>query len=266
MAFRRTQRVYQPPGKQTPFVNTTQILGVEVSCLGRRALLKQVIAWARDRKRRTITYVNAHCFNIAAEDADYHTLLNQTNLVYSDGISIVWASKLLGGCPLEKITGRDWIYDFCELASRAQLRIYILAGEKGVAQTARKNLMQQYPNLQIVGADHGYLDDDNTGDVIDRVNTLAPDILFVGMGSPRQEAWIADHCAALEVSVFWSVGALFDCVAGQEPPVPTWLENLALEWLWRLLVDPLGKWRRYLVGNPLFLYRLLRSIVFSADN
>lgn len=247
-------------------MKTIQILGVEISCLGRRALLKQVITWAREGKQRTITYVNAHCFNIATTNDNYHTLLNQTDLVYADGISIVWASKLLGRCSLEKITGRDWIYDFCELAAQAQLHICILAGKEGIAQTAQENLTQQYPNLKIVGAESGYLDANRTVEVIANINALAPDIVFVGMGTPQQEAWVAAHREELNVPVFWSVGALFDYVAGHEPPVPDWLNKLALEWFWRLLVDPLGKWRRYLIGNPLFLYRLLRSMLLPTVN
>lgn len=247
-------------------MKTVHILGVEISCLGRKELLEQVIVWASESKCRTITYVNAHCFNLSAKDDAYRSLLNQTDLVYSDGISVVWASKLLKKCSLEKITGRDWIYDFCEMASQAELRIYILAGKLETVQLARKNLSSQFPNLQIVGADSGYLDSVNTMDVIANIKTQTPDILFVGMGSPRQERWIADHSTALKVPVCWSVGALFDYVAGEELPVPPWLEHLALEWLWRLFVDPLGKWRRYIIGNPLFLFRLLRSILLKIDH
>lgn len=242
-------------------MKTVNILDVEVSCFKRNELLEQIISWAEEGTRKTITYVNAHCLNLSARQSNYRELLNQTDLIYADGVSVVWASRLLGGCPLEKITGRDWIYDFCALASQKKLRIYILAGKPGVVQHANANLTQQFPDLKIVGWHNGYLDKDSRTHVLQSIKETNADVLFVGMGAPFQEQWIAKHREEISAPVCWGVGALFDYVAGQEPPVPGWLEYLALEWLWRLVVDPLGKWRRYLVGNPLFLYRLFRRLL-----
>jgi N-acetylglucosaminyldiphosphoundecaprenol N-acetyl-beta-D-mannosaminyltransferase len=95
--------------------------------------------------------------------------------------------------------------------------------------------------------------------VLQEISDLAPHVLFVGLGTPCQEKWIEEKLPGLAVPVIWAVGAMFDFVAGVEPRVPTWMNALGLEWFWRFLMDPIGKWRRYLIGNPLFIYRILRQ-------
>ncbi|HEX7973595.1 MAG TPA: WecB/TagA/CpsF family glycosyltransferase [Anaerolineales bacterium] len=245
-------------------LESVNILGVQVASLDRNAMMDLVLGWA-DRgggdegkcPARTILYVNAHCLNIASVDQNYRSLLNQADLVYPDGISVVWAGKLLHGCQMYKITGADWIYNFCEAAVRRCLRVYILAGKPGIAALAGANLERIYPGLQIVGARDGYFAEKSESEVLQELAQTSPDVVFVGMGVPRQEKWIADHRAEIATPVCWAVGALFDYVAGKEPRVPVWLNALALEWLWRLLIDPTGKWKRYLFGNPLFIFRIL---------
>jgi N-acetylglucosaminyldiphosphoundecaprenol N-acetyl-beta-D-mannosaminyltransferase len=157
---------------------------------------------------------------------------------------------------LEKVTGREWIYDLCQLAADCDLRLYILAGAPGIAQQARDNLLLKWPDLQITGTSDGYFLERNNDQIIKDVNSSSPHILLVGMGSPQQEFWVSKHRTEINAPVCWSVGALFDYVAGVEPAVPSWLNAIGLEWLWRLLIDPIGKWKRYIIGNPLFVARV----------
>jgi len=240
-------------------LNTVKILGISVSCAKRENVLHLPLKWASETNKRTILYVNAHCMNLAANDLAYREALNRADLVYSDGIGVVWAAKYLGGCTLEKVTGRDWIHDFCSLSEKNDLRLYILAGSPGIAQTARQNITKRYPRLQIVGVHPGFLDEKEMPGLLAEINQANPHALLVGMGTPQQEKWLASYRSQIEAPVCWAVGALFDYVAGVEPPVPDWLNRLNLEWLWRMLVDPIGKWRRYLVGNPIFMVRILRQ-------
>jgi len=243
----------------TPSLNTVQILGVNVSCVQREGVLQIPLKWVNEADKRTLMYVNAHCLNLAVNNHAYRETLNTADLVYADGISVVWAAKFLDGCKLEKATGRDWIHDFCALAEKHCLRLYILGGIPGIAQTAQQKLIKLYPGLQIVGTHHGYLDDISTSSLVVEINQATPDVLLVGMGTPLQEKWLAAQRGQIDAPVCWAVGALFDTVAGVEPPVPDWLNRLNLEWLWRLLANPIGKWRRYLIGNPIFVYRILRQ-------
>lgn len=237
------------------------VLGVNISCLRKQDILQTVFQWAFEERLRVITYVNANCLNVASANSTYRAMLNQVDLVYPDGISVVWASRFLGGSNLEKVTGRDWIFDFCELAAACHLRFYILAGAPGVAEKARCNLLARWPSLQVVGASDGYFAVKSEAQVLQELALAAPQVLLIGMGAPRQELWLAAHYAEIPTPVCWGVGALFDYVAGVEPAVPTWMNSLALEWLWRLMVDPGGKWRRYLFGNPAFVARLVHQIL-----
>lgn len=245
-------------------LESTDILGVQVACLDQTGMMDLLEDWTTRRvgmesqiPTRTIQYVNAHCLNIACNDPDYRSLLNRADLVYPDGISVVWAGRLLHSCQMYKITGADWIYNFCEIAVRQGLRIYILAGKPGIAALAGANLKKQFPGLQILGSRDGYFTEKSEAEILDEMIQTSPDVVFVGMGTPRQEKWIAAHRTEIAAPVCWAVGALFDYVAGIEPRVPAWLNALALEWMWRLFMDPRGKWKRYLFGNPLFILRIL---------
>jgi exopolysaccharide biosynthesis WecB/TagA/CpsF family protein len=241
-------------------MQTITILGVKVYRVGKKQLLEQVGLWCSQKGQlRLVTYVNAHCLNLAQTDPGYQAILNSADLVYADGASVGLAARFLGSASLEKVTGRDWIDDFCRMAVRQGLRVYILAGRAGVAGAARKRLSQAYPGLQIVGARDGFFAERSEAQVLGELARLAPDVLLVGMGAPRQEQWMARWRDRLSVRVCWGVGALFDYVAGLERPVPGWMNALALEWLWRLLMDPRRKWRRYLLGLPLYALRVLRQ-------
>jgi N-acetylglucosaminyldiphosphoundecaprenol N-acetyl-beta-D-mannosaminyltransferase len=235
------------------------ILGVGVHCTGKAGLIEQVYQWSLERQSRSVTYVNAHCLNTANDNPDYMGLLNNFDLIYADGISVVYAAYFLYRAQLEKMTGREWIYAFCKMAAERSLRVYIIAGRSVVAKQARDNLCHAFPGLQIVGAVDGFFIERTEMDILQEINDLRPDVVFVGMGTPIQEMWIAAHRSKIQAPVCWAVGALFDYVAGVEPPVPNWLNAVAMEWLWRLIVDPFGKWRRYLIGLPMFSLRILRQ-------
>ena len=247
---------------ETEHVN---ILGVKVNCDDKQTILKKVIKWAGENNPRTITYVNAHCINLSYQNIEYHNVINQADLVYSDGISVVWASKFLGGCQLGKVTGREWIFDLCGLAIANNLRLYILAGAPNIAHRASENLRDRWPKLKIVGTSDGYFKEKNNDQILEEINTSKPHVLLVGMGSPQQEYWISKHRYVISAPICWSVGALFDYVAGIEPSVPSWMNKLALEWMWRLFIDPKGKWKRYIIGNPLFAARVLHQKLFSTS-
>lgn len=236
-----------------------ELLGVRVACSDKAEILSQVIDWATSPTQRMVTYINAHCLNLAARDIQYRAILNQADLVYSDGIGVVWAGRLLGSPRMYKVTGRDWIDALCAQAVRHQLSLFLLAGKPGVAQKACDTLVARWPGLNITGVCDGYFEEKSENECLNDIRHQSPHMTLVGMGVPLQEKWIANHRAEIASPVVWAVGALFDYVIGAEASVPTWMERLGLEWLWRLWIDPRGKWKRYLVGNPLFVARILRQ-------
>jgi N-acetylglucosaminyldiphosphoundecaprenol N-acetyl-beta-D-mannosaminyltransferase len=186
-------------------------------------------------------------------------LLNQFDLVYSDGVGVVWAGRFLERRKLYKVTGRAWIEEFCGMCQEQGISLYLLGGLPGIAREAQRRLQGRLPKLQILGVCDGYFHEKNEAEVLGELEVRKPDVLLVGMGVPRQEKWIEANREQIPPKVCWAVGALFDYVAGAEPPVPAWMERLALEWLWRMVVDPQGKWERYMIGTPLFIGRVLRQ-------
>jgi len=245
-----------PSSTALPSVN---VLAVRVHRADVSTLLDLASAWIGEAASRTIMYVNAHCLNIAQQDSDYRAVLNSADLVYADGVAVAWASRWLGGPKMRRATGADWIEPFCALAEKNQWRLYIVAGAPGVAAQAVDALQARYPRLCVAGIADGFFSARNEEETILDIVATAPDVVLIGMGVPRQEKWLATHRHRLPAPVCWTVGALFDYLAGVERRAPAWMRRLALEWCWRLFVDPIGKWRRYVVGNPLFVYRVMRQ-------
>jgi N-acetylglucosaminyldiphosphoundecaprenol N-acetyl-beta-D-mannosaminyltransferase len=154
------------------------------------------------------------------------------------------------------MTGADWIDDLCSLAVRRRLSLFLLGGSPGAAEGAMSVLAQRHPGVRIVGTASGY---NVSPEVIATINRLRPDILLVGMGTPTQEKWIDAHRAELDVPVVWAVGAVFDFVTGRIRRGPGWMTEHGMEWICRLVAEPRKLWRRYLIGNPYFFYRVLRE-------
>ena len=250
-------------GRNAPEPGRVEILGVGLDALTRRELLEQVLSIVRSAGRAQIMYANAHVLNTAYGDPELRHVLNQADLVYCDGAGARWAARLLGQQLPERMTGADWIYDLCRLCQDQGIRLYILAGEPGVAAQAADRLQLLYPRLQIAGTHQGYFE--HTGPenaaIIAQINAAHPDILLVGLGTPHQEKWIARSWEQLDLPVVWAVGAVVDYVVGKQPRAPGWMLEHDLEWLGRLASDPQRLWKRYLLGNPLFLYRVVRQRV-----
>lgn len=234
----------------------THLLGIPIDRLRLGQLLRAALAAAQDNIPSTILYVNIHCFNVAEHDATYTAILKQADIVYCDGTGVRIAAAIAGTFVPERMTGADWIWDLARDAAAARLSIFLLGGTAGSAEGAAQRLRARYPSLKIAGTASGY---GVEAAVIDRINSSRADILLVGMGTPRQEKWIAAHRAELDVPVLWAVGALFDFVSGRIRRGPHWLTDHGMEWACRLWAEPRKLWRRYLIGNPHFFWRVLRT-------
>lgn len=206
----------------------------------------------------TVAYANAHVLNTAYRDTGLADFLNQADLIYCDGSGVRLATALLGDPIPARMTGADWIWDLAA-AAEGRWKIYWLGGEPGVSAQAVARLCERHPKLDIQ-SDHGFHSRTGPPDAacIRRINSFSPDVLLVGMGTPEQEMWVQQRRSDLDVPLVWCVGATADVLAGTEPRGPSWLVQHA-EWLARLKANPKKMWRRYLVGNPLFLARVLRQ-------
>jgi N-acetylglucosaminyldiphosphoundecaprenol N-acetyl-beta-D-mannosaminyltransferase len=233
------------------------VLSVPIDAWQVDDLVASAIEWAAARSARTIMYANVHVLNTAHVQPALQRALRQADTVYCDGSGVRLGACMLGGSLPARMTGADWIEDFCSAAAGAGTRVFLLAGEAGVAARAAEVLIGRHPGLCIVGTHHGYLDEDPaTASALAAIEATEPEVVFVGMGTPRQELWVMKHRDRLGPRVVWCVGALFDFVAGVQQRGPRWLVDHHMEWAARLLSDPRRLWKRYVVGNPLFLMRV----------
>jgi N-acetylglucosaminyldiphosphoundecaprenol N-acetyl-beta-D-mannosaminyltransferase len=238
----------------------TCVLGVEIQPLDGIGLIREAMRRAQDGSESTILYANVHVLNTAYGDPELRHILNKADLVYCDGAGVALGARLLGYQLPGRMTGADWIEPLCQACAAEGFSLYFLGGKPGVAACAAEKLQARYTGLRVVGTHHGYLDDPAVcAAAIGSVNDAYSHILMVGMGTPTQERWIAAHHHQLDVPVVWAVGALFDFVIGVQPRGPRWMLDHGLEWLCRLWSDPRRLWRRYVVGNPLFVLRVLRQ-------
>jgi N-acetylglucosaminyldiphosphoundecaprenol N-acetyl-beta-D-mannosaminyltransferase len=238
-------------------VNRIEVLGVPVDPMPSDQLI-DTITRLHAGGDATITYANVHVVNLAQTDMALATFLNKADLVYCDGNGVRLGARMLGRSIPARMTGADWIW---ELAAHAEgrWRLYWIGGAEGVAAEAAGRLHEIHPGLEIQ-TDHGFhpkSGPDNAA-CLERINAFQPDIVLVGMGSPTQEMWVDARRADINAPVVWCVGATADVVSGVENRGPAWLTEHA-EWVSRLWANPSRMWRRYLVGNPLFVMRVLGS-------
>ena len=222
-------------------------------------LLSTISQWASEHHTRRVMYVNAHVVNQSRSTAGLGEALRKADLVYCDGYGVRLAARVLGREVPHRMTGADWIWDLARLCEANQHPLYLLGSEPPLAREAAARLRAIYPDLDVVGAHHGFfeLGSDHNERVIEDINAHAPRIVLVGMGTPKQELWVDRYGDRLEGAVVWTVGALFDYVSGRTPRAPRWLADNGLEWIFRLAIEPQRMWRRYLLGNPIFITRVL---------
>ena len=213
--------------------------------------------------RGTVLNVNANCLNLLYTDAALRGFFEGADLVFCDGAGVMLAARLLGERIPERITYADWVWRLAAFAEAEGLSLFLLGAAPGVVERAAQRLGTLHPGLRILGAEHGHFDHSpgstENEAVLQKVNAAKPDILIVGLGMPLQERWLMENRAAIDANVALTGGAVFDYVSGGLRRGPRLLTDNGFEWLARLLVEPRRLWRRYLIGNPLFLFRVLRQ-------
>lgn len=223
------------------------------------SLFARLAKEARKPDKSIFAALNVHIANIAFENPALRDFLKRSDVVYCDGAGIVLASRILG-TPLPcRFTAADWLFELWAYLSEQGLTTYYLGGEPGIAEKALAQFEERMPQHTVVGVHHGYITQDPALErqVIEQINALKPDVLFVGFGCPLQEFWIERHKNELNVSVFYPIGATLDYLTHKVPRCPIWMGNSGLEWLFRFCVEPRRLFKRYILGNPWFLSRIL---------
>jgi N-acetylglucosaminyldiphosphoundecaprenol N-acetyl-beta-D-mannosaminyltransferase len=240
---------------------TSRLFELPIATSPPAQLLRSIVDCAERGTRARVAYVNAHVINQSFEEPEVRQALLESDLVYCDGYGVRLAAKAIGLPVPHRMTGADWIWGVAALCEAAGRSLYLLGSDPGASAEAAAELKRWYPSLRITGTHHGYFTLGSPHDqrVVEHINENAPDILLVGMGTPQQEVWSQRHFHEVNATVVWTVGALFEYVSGRIPRAPHWMSDNGLEWIFRLAVEPRRMWRRYLLGNPVFLHRVLEE-------
>lgn len=231
------------------------ILGITIDNLTMTETLAKIETFLTDGKPHLVFTPNPEIIMRAQRDEDLKNIINSADLKTADGASLVVCSKLFLGKPLkERITGIDLMQNLVEVAGRKGYRIFFLGGGEKTVQRAADNLRSKYPEIKIVGLHHGYFSEAEDEKIIQAIKAARPDILFVGLGAPRQERWLHKYKDQLNVPVAMVVGGSFDVLAGLKKRAPEWMIKTNTEWIYRLLTEP-KRWKRQL-ALPRFLWAL----------
>jgi len=213
-------------------------------------------------KKSLINTINAHCFNLTHTDSLYQEALLNSDVLIPDGVSIVYAIKLLNGLKLKKIAGADLFFYELNRLQKSGGKCFFLGSTKATLKKIEERIGKEYPAIQIktysppYQAEFGL--DENTAMLV-AINKFQPDVLMIGMTAPKQEKWAYQHYNQLQVGHICCIGAVFDFYAETIHRAPRWMIKLGLEWFYRLIKEPRRMWKRYLVGNLLFIFFVIKE-------
>lgn len=240
-----------------------KILGVQIHSIALNSLLELLSQIIICQQKITMAYINIHTINIACENLRFRSYLNTANISFCDGFGVKLGAKLLGLNIEQRYSLPDWIPLLSKLCVQHKFSIFLLGGRPGVAEKTAIQLWARFPDLQIVGFHDGYFDKTpgcaENEIVVQKINTVKPNILLIGFGMPLQEFWLEENWQQIQSNIALPVGAALDYLSGEIPRGPLWMTNYGFEWLTRLVIEPRRLWKRYIVGNPLFLWRVLKQ-------
>ena len=217
-------------------MNKENILGVNVSVTSYDELKKYIEEDIKNNKKSFIVAINPEKILKAREDKKLKELLNSADYQIPDGIGVVYASKLKKGKIKSRITGIDCMEMLCSEADDKGYKIFLYGAKKEVIKEAKKRLEEKFENIKIVGAIDGY--EKNNDKIIKEINKSKADIIFVALGSPKQENWILENKDKVCIKIFQGVGGSFDVISGNIKRAPMWMQKIGLEWLYRLIKEP----------------------------
>jgi len=233
------------------------ILGVGISAVTMDQTLAQIGAWIEGSERCYVSVCTVHTVMECQKDLAMRRAVNEAGLATPDGMPLVWLSRSMGQGQVSRVYGPDLMLALSELSIGRGYSHYFYGGAEGVPELLAEELQRRFPGLRIAGTyspPFRSLTSEEEAQVIERINQAAPDVIWVGLGTPKQDLWMASHREQLTASVLIGVGAAFDFHTGRVPQAPRWMQGAGLEWLFRLWQEPGRLWYRYLVYNPLFVF------------
>lgn len=239
-------------------MKTVTIAGIPVAAIDEPAAIELIESMVASRRPHLMVVVNASKLVLASKDPELGRLIAAADMVTADGMSVVWGARLLGTRLPGRVTGIDTMETLVARAAQRGWRVFFLGAKQAALDGAIAVLKARHPELIVAGSHDGYFAG-REPEIVAMVADSHPDLLFVAMGSPAQERFLAANLLEMSVPFSLGVGGSFDHVAGISRRAPAWMQRAGLEWLYRLASEPRRLWRRYLIGNTLFAILLWRE-------
>lgn len=244
------------------------MLGARIDPLSFDAAQCRLLAWARQHESRYVVLANAHVVVESAHDALFGQIVNSADMATADGAPVAWMLRKLGNAGQQRVNGPDLMWALLGRCAAEGLTVYFYGGSPDTLHALMQRVASEFPALKVAGAESPpfralSLEEGNAA--ARRINESGASLVFVGLGCPKQEIWMAAHRGKIH-AVLIGVGAAFDYHAGILKRAPRWMQDAGLEWLYRLLREPRRLWKRYLVTNTLFVLGALRQLGASARN
>lgn len=256
-------RLAEPPraAVQPQPIPRVDILGVEVSVLTMDLATEEMGRWIDAREQHYVCITGVHGVMESQSDPELKAIHNASGLTTPDGMPMVWCGHRAGAAHMERVYGPDLMLEMCARAAQHGWRMYFYGGAEGIPEQLAERLTARFPGLVVAGTHSPpfrVLEGDEIDAEVAMINATEPDIVWVGLSTPKQERWMASRIGQVTAPVLVGVGAAFDMHAGNLRQAPAWMQRSGLEWLFRLVMEPRRLWKRYLSNNPRFVYRILR--------
>lgn len=242
-------------------IQRVNVLGVGVSAINIPMALAQLDRWIREKTTKTyVTVTGVHGVMESQRDENIRRMHNQAGMVTPDGMPLVWLGKMAGHSDMDRVYGPDLMLAVMEKSVGAGYRHYFYGGADGVPELLKQKLEEKFPGIQVVGTyspPFRALTPAEDEQIVQMINDTNPDIVWVGLSTPKQERWMDAHVGRISAPVMIGVGAAFDFHAGLKSQAPRFIQRSGFEWLYRLVTEPQRLWKRYLVNNPLFIMSIL---------
>lgn len=235
---------------------TGKVLSSHIDALNENAARDLLLCWARRRDSRYVAICNAHVVVSASQDSEYEKVINNADMATPDGAPVAWMLRRLGFRGQRRVSGPDLMWALCERCAAEGLPIFCYGSSDQTLLLMAERLRAAFPGLQVAMESPPFrpLSIEEDAAAVDRINASGAGLVFVGLGCPKQERWMAEHRGRVQ-AVMLGVGAAFDFHAGTVSRAPQWMQAAGLEWLHRLLSEPRRLWRRYLVTNSVFIWK-----------
>lgn len=240
------------------------IVGVPFSNMKMDDALALISENIEHKKRATYFFLNPHAINLSKKDPHFYSILCENKVNFPDGMGMKLAGLFENYKLQDNLCGTDLYPRLMDVSQKEMFSVFFLGGSAEVVSAMAANAKETWPNLNLVGHHHGYFNKETESQsVVDLINEAAPDIVLVSFGMPIQEKWIDAHFSKLNVKAAFATGGLFDFFSGKVKRAPLVWRQVGMEWAYRLIVEPKRMWRRYVIGNPLFLVHVLKDRYLS---